>query len=177
MDAADSSDGLRPARGEIKGFAAAPGVWSDIIARIPIAPRARMAGLSPTLIVQRRCSLVRTMLFKGVFWFIRGDEGSEMLYCVKVPCNSNGETAKRGEFGVGSGIFNHKAQWARLDVALTGGHTYNYYPRGSVKIKNGVATVRLAPCLNTSKSIDKILLYFGLFEENGLTDIRIKRNC
>lgn len=100
-----------------------------------------------------------------------------MLYCVKVPCNSNGETAKRGEFGVGSGIFNHKAQWARLDVALTGGHAYNYYPRGSVKIKNGVATVRLAPCLNTPKSIDKILLYFSLFEENGLTDIRIKRNC
>lgn len=116
-------------------------------------------------------------LYKGIFWLISGYDGSEMLYCVKVPCDINGTPTTEVEFSSKSGDnFNHKAEWAKLDREITGGHAYNYYPRGRVEIKNGIATVYLNPYLNTPKTIGKVQLYFGLFEENGLSEIRIKND-
>lgn len=42
-------------------------------------------------------------LYKGIFWLISGYDGSEMLYCVKVPRDKNGIPTKQVEFSSKSG--------------------------------------------------------------------------
>ena len=87
-----------------------------------------------------------------------------MLYCVKVPCDRNGKPTKQVEFSSKSGDnFNHKAEWAKLDRKLTGGHAYNYYPRGRVEIKDKrKAKIFLNPDIATDEIIAYIVEKFRL---------------
>ena len=117
-------------------------------------------------------------LYKGIFWLRPEGYGEFTVISKKARCLPSGEvTENTVEFSSKSGEnFTHKAEWAKLDRKLTSGHAYNYYPRGRVEIKNGIATVYFNPYLNTPKTIGKVQLYFGLFEENGLSEIRIKND-
>ena len=115
------------------------------------------------------------MLCKGIFWLLSGYDGSEMLYCIKTPCDRNGVPNQAGRHDLGErDRFSYSEEWAKLDLELTGGHDYRYSPHGRVEIENGVATLHLPEKINTPHHIDKLRLYFGLWEKNGLSEIRVQ---
>jgi hypothetical protein len=45
-----------------------------------------------------------------------------------------------------------------------------------VQIKKGKATVYLNPVLNDERILDKIFCSFGLTRENGIVDVRVKKD-
>lgn len=98
-------------------------------------------------------------LYKGIFWY---NPIENALIVKKVRCDENGTALEDTDYSSKSGEnFNHKAEWARLPKKITGGHPYNYYPRGRVEVKNGKVTVYLHPVLNTPQAEAMIGTQFG----------------
>ena len=97
-------------------------------------------------------------LRKGIFWDIT-DQHCLQLVCVE--CDENGNALEDVEYSSKSGEnFNHKAEWAKLPRSVTGGHDFDYYPRGRVEIKNGKATLWIPPSLESA--VEVIKTEFGL---------------
>lgn len=108
------------------------------------------------------------IMYKGVFWYNPTEHG---LICKKVACDESGVTLEETEYSSKSGDnFNHKAEWAKLPKSETGGHPYNYYPRGRVEIQKKKVTIYLTPVLDTESVT---VLINSLFELCNI-DIPIK---
>lgn len=114
-----------------------------------------------------------SQLYKGIFW-IKDVENPKKDLCFKIDCDSDGNSlsseytlnAKSGD------TYNHKLLWKRLDTKLTEGKTYNYFPRGRVEIKRGVARIFLNVNLFTDYAIDFLKEEFNLNKFNGIRDIK-----
>lgn len=107
-------------------------------------------------------------MYKGVFWYNPTEHG---LICKKVACDESGVALEETEYSSKSGDnFNHKAEWAKLPKSETGGHPYNYYPRGRVEIQKKKVTIYLTPVLDTESVT---VLINSLFELCNI-DIPIK---
>ena len=107
-------------------------------------------------------------IYKVIFWY---NPTEKKLIVKKVACDHNGVALEPVEYSSKSGDnFNHKAEWAKLSRGITGGHPYNYYPRGRVEVKNNKATVYFHPILNEPRAIDRISEGFGLY--NGTILVR-----
>ena len=70
---------------------------------------------------------------RGLFWYVDGE-----LLCFPV---SGAEVDTVGN--------NHRRFWKTLPHSLTGGMSYNYFPRGRVELRHGKAVVYLHPSLCT----------------------------
>ena len=97
-------------------------------------------------------------MYKGIFW-VKGGE----LITVKVMCDAAGDPLEPCGFSSKSGEnFNHRAEWKKLPRNVTGGHQFDYYPRGRVEISRGRISVFLNPVLCTDVMKEKILASFAL---------------
>ena len=75
---------------------------------------------------------------KGIFWCTNFDSECPELITVSVVCDKNGDSQETVQFSSKSGdSFNHRLEWERLDRKITGGQSFNYYPRGRIEVKNG----------------------------------------
>ena len=120
----------------------------------------------------------RTELGKGLFWFIVGVDGESYILNFKMACFRDGVTIEEMETGVckTDGI-SHKAAWEKLKKDQnTKNKPYNYFPRGRVQIKKGVATINLTPELSHGNFIQGLIASFGLTAENGISKIKVKPN-
>ena len=112
---------------------------------------------------------------KGIFWFNNEDLDNPHLITVAAECDANGEADPSVVFSAKSGrTFNHKIEWEKLGRDITGGHEFNYYPRGRVDIVNGKATIYLNPDLNNDAVLDIIFTEFELKENSELKTIAVK---
>ena len=109
------------------------------------------------------------MLFKGLFWQLSPDIGD--LVTVKFPSDANGVLC---DTAITSKDINHKRIWATLDSSITGGHPYNYYPRGRVELRHGRAIIFCSPYICTDKLKAAVTAQFGLTADNGITDVTLK---
>ena len=98
------------------------------------------------------------MMYKGIFWLADGK-----LLTVKVLCDGDGTPLEAADFTAKSGEnFNHRAEWARLPKSVTGGLSFDYWPRGRVEIRRGRATIFLHPSLNRESMLRWIRSAFQL---------------
>ncbi len=111
-------------------------------------------------------------LYKGIFWIVDMDNIERNgNYCFKIPCNQDGISSNIDfSFGVAKSgdTYNHQATWGKLPRALTNGKPYNYYPRGRVEIRNGVARIFLNGNINNDDIIDFLKREFNLTAHNGI---------
>lgn len=70
---------------------------------------------------------------RGLFWYVDGE-----LLCFPVS-GDEADTVSN----------NHRRFWKTLPHSLTGGMSYNYFPRGRVELRHGKALVYLHPTLCT----------------------------
>lgn len=108
-------------------------------------------------------------LYKGLFWL------SEKLIIIKAECDTDGNFFKMPDSNLLSENrkeFNHKSAWQTLPKSDTNGKPFNYYPRGRVQIKRGNAIIFTNE--NALPEIENIKRAFGLFNGNGIADIKIK---
>lgn len=100
---------------------------------------------------------------KGIFWCV--DTEKPRLITVSVSCSAEGEAYADVEYSSKAGDnFNHKTEWQKFGRDVTGGFSYNYYPRGRVEIKKRRAVIFLNPDLNNEAVLRAIL---DAFELNG----------
>ena len=85
----------------------------------------------------------------GVFWVI-----DEEVVAVKEPWKPN-ETPS-------AECFDHRVQWGKLPVEVTGGKAFDHYPKGMVEIKGCKATVQCHHSLIHAPYPVKIAWAFGI---------------
>ena len=90
---------------------------------------------------------------RGLFWYVDGE-----LLCFPV---SGAEVDTVGN--------NHRRFWKTLPHSLTGGMSYNYFPRGRVELRHGKAVVYLHPSLCTLGIDIRIRHAFSLPDEMQLS--------
>lgn len=113
--------------------------------------------------------MVDNKLYKGIFWLI----GNE-LFSIKALCDASGTILENIELTSKLKTnFNHKFEWEKLERKTTKGKAFNYYPRGRVEIKNGVAKIFLNGKINTDEIISNIIEAFQLKIENGIKNIKV----
>lgn len=120
----------------------------------------------------------RSALGKGLFWYIKGIDGGGYILNFKMACFRDGVTTEEVESGFceTDGI-SHKDAWEKLKKDQdTKNKPYNYFPRGRVQIKKGVATICLTPELSHESFVEGIVASFGLTAENGISKIKVKPN-
>lgn len=101
--------------------------------------------------------------YKGVFWYV---PGTKELIVKKVACDNNGMALELTEYTSKSGDnFNHKIEWSKFLHSITKGKPYNFYPRGRVEIKRGMAIVYLNPSLKEPQIEEMIKSEFSLLDE------------
>ena len=114
---------------------------------------------------------------KGIFWCKNINSENPELIVISSECDRNGIPLEHTAFSSKSGEnYNHRSEWANLDRRLTGGHPYNYYPRGRVEIRNGKALIFLNPVLDNEVILKRILTAFELHGSDELGSITIKRD-
>lgn len=102
---------------------------------------------------------------KGIFWVCKDQEEKIRLITVKTPCDKNGTALLPVYYTSKSGDnFNHKTEWKKLNRGVTCGHSYNYYPRGRVEVKNGKITLYANPILLKEDILLSIIQEFSLEE-------------
>ncbi len=112
---------------------------------------------------------------KGIFWVKQSNTTSPELLIVSTACDEYGTSMEPVAYSSKSGEnFNHKSEWARLDKNVTGGHPFNYYPRGRVEIKNCKAVIFLNPDICSELILGKIIDAFDLGSTNNLKAIQVK---
>jgi hypothetical protein len=119
-------------------------------------------------------------LNKGIFWVITENEklNDYKLLIYSIPCDIFGNNQENNiTFTSKSGkSFNHEETWKNLLISNKdlGKHSYNYYPRGRVEIKNSKADIYINPNIQkNNKIIDEIKINFGL-DNNESLEINIK---
>lgn len=86
---------------------------------------------------------------RGLFWYMDGE-----LLCFPVS-GAEVDTVSN----------NHRRFWETLPHSLTGGMSYNYFPRGRVELRHGKAVVYLYPSLCTPGIYARICHAFSLPDE------------
>lgn len=94
---------------------------------------------------------------RGLFWYVDGE-----LLCFPV----SGEEADTVSN-------NHRRFWETLPHSLTGGMSYNYFPRGRVELRHGKAVVYLYPSLCTPGIDIRIRHAFSLPDEVPLSLVAV----
>lgn len=82
---------------------------------------------------------------KGIFWILPTG-----VLTVTISCDSDGNIIKPLELLLNAKTgttYNHKLTWESISKDITGGHSYNYYPRGRVEIRNNKAIIYLNPTI------------------------------
>ena len=110
-------------------------------------------------------------LCKGLFWLIKNDVVEDVLLCVVEPLRIDGNEEQSEEKKM-----NHERTWSILDKGITRGKPYNYFPRGRVEIKRDKAVIFLNHILNDKSVLNRLIEVFGLKEENGISEIKIKND-
>lgn len=117
-----------------------------------------------------------SQLYRGIFWITDTDNiyGSDLYF--RIPCDKNGTTdfeipvetsAKNAD------NYNHKKLWNSLPKRTTGGKPFDYYPRGRVEIKNGMAIVYHSPYIPQDELKKWLIDKFNLTACNGIRKIRL----
>lgn len=106
-------------------------------------------------------------LYKGIFWIRDIDNPTNELF-FQIPTDEYGNSSsifnsKKGD------TYNHERTWKELYEKKP----FDYYPRGRVEIRNGVARIFLNPNLNTEEIIDLIKREFNLTSRNGIKNIKV----
>ena len=115
-------------------------------------------------------------LYKGIFWIIdENDPYSNSKYCFKIDSDPDGNTVDLDDIGIAKSgnTYNHKLVWERLSKDLTHNKPYNYYPRGRVEIRNGVAKIFLNGNINYKDIIDFLKYEFNLTAHNGIKKVQV----
>ena len=106
---------------------------------------------------------------KGIFWLVEDN-----YVCVSVECDEDGTPLEPAEFSSKSGEnFNHRLEWERIPREIKYGKAYNYYSRGRVEVKNGKATLWIAPVFNDPLTIERIKLMFGLIGDHVTVEVKV----
>ena len=116
------------------------------------------------------------MLYKGIFWVKNRDDPKEGAVVFRTPCDRNGGTIYDPSVPYSSAdgrSFNHKKTWRTLPKALTDGKTFDWYPRGRVELRNGVAYLYCNPCLCTDALKRWAAETYGLTAQNGVKELRL----
>ena len=114
-------------------------------------------------------------LYKGIFWIpYPEDPEKNRNYCFKIACDTYGESTQTEDaFLAKSGsTYNHKIVWEKLDRQWTMGRAYNYFPRGRVEIRNGVAKIFLNQNIATEEIVGFLKKEFNLIPHNGIKDVK-----
>ena len=90
---------------------------------------------------------------RGLFWYVDGE-----LLCFPVSGDEANTVSN-----------NHRRFWETLPHSLTGGVSYNYFPRGRVELRHGKALVYLHPTLCTPGIDTRIRHAFSLPDEMQLS--------
>ena len=98
---------------------------------------------------------------KGIFWVL----DSELLAFVAGADNEIPFNAKSGD------TYNHKLTWDNLPKKITGGFSYNYYPRGRVEIRQNKAIIFLNPNIVDDAVISQVKKKFELTDAE--TEIKV----
>ena len=111
-------------------------------------------------------------LYKGIFWIVDTDNiERNKNYCFKIPCNQDGVSSDiDSSLGIAKSgdTYNHQTTWSKLPSYLTHNKPYNYYPRGRIEIRNGVARIFLNGNINYEEVIDFLKKEFNLTPHNGI---------
>lgn len=112
-------------------------------------------------------------LYSGVFWIKDIDNPTDELI-FQIPTLSDGEVDDEGlNLNAKSGnTYNHEKLWKELPSNLTDNKPFDYYPRGRVMIKNGVADIYANPHLLAENIKSFITNNYHLFQINGIKKIR-----
>lgn len=124
-------------------------------------------------------------LYKGIFWIKDVDDPYERNVggsfvgniCFKIRVDENGTIIEKNTDKLNSknkDNYNHKKTWQTLNKTVTGGKSFDYYPRGRVEIKHGKAIVYANPQLCNWLIMDWVMKEFGLKEENGIKQVLMK---
>lgn len=116
-------------------------------------------------------------LYKGIFWIVDTDNiERNRNYCFKIPCTSDGNSSDiDSSLGIAKSgdTYNHQATWNKLSSSMTNNKLYNYYPRGRVEIRNGVARIFLNGNNNYDEVIEFIKREFNLISHNGIKKVTV----
>ena len=120
---------------------------------------------------------MNTPLQKGIFWIKNIDDIAASSLCFSVACTADGTIT--GEpccaFLSKSGTdYNHKKVWEALPPHVTDHAPFDYYPRGRVEIKSGVATVWCSPWLFGESLQNWCVEQFGLTAPNGIRKVILR---
>lgn len=114
-------------------------------------------------------------LYKGVFWIKDINDlyaSSNLMF--QIPCNADGDSdliVSNGASKTGN-TYNHERLWKTLSKELTDSKPFNYYPRGRVEIRNGVADIFVNPNLFTEEVKKFLISEYHLNPQNGIKKIR-----
>ena len=106
-------------------------------------------------------------LYRGIFWIKDIDKPTNELF-LKIPSDEYGNSNTTYNSKNGN-TYNHKATWDELNQKKS----FDYYPRGRVEIRNGIARIFINPNLNTESILNLIKSEFNLTKHNGIKDIKI----
>lgn len=101
-------------------------------------------------------------LSTGIFWY---DTDNDKLIVIDVPYDLEDNIQNDIVFNSKSGnTFNHEKSWEDIKQfnRIYRHHSYRYYPRGRVIVKNGKVDVYYNQNLDTDHMKSKIILQFGL---------------
>ncbi|MCH5155280.1 MAG: hypothetical protein J1F69_01615 [Clostridiales bacterium] len=116
-------------------------------------------------------------LYKGIFWIVDTDNIEQNKnYCFKILCSTDGSSSSiDSSLGIAKSgdTYNHQATWNKLSSFLTHNKPYNYFPRGRVEIKNGVARIFLNGNINYAEVIYFIKSEFNLTTHNGIKKVSV----
>ena len=108
-------------------------------------------------------------LAKGLFWAKRSVGGSRTLIVKTEPCDFCGKPLDDPDpLEQAFCPKTHRNVWKTFDKRITQGYGYQYYPRGRVEIKNGIAAIYLHPVLCRPEIKNEIQDRFGLYPKNGV---------
>lgn len=123
-----------------------------------------------------KCLKEDMSLQRGIFWVKDTDDiwGTGMYFTI--PCDSKGNNLidPEAEYSSKDGIsHNHENTWSKLSSKYTDNKPFNYYPRGRVEIRNGVAEIYCSPYLFDPELKDWCIDKFNLTSVNGIKKVRM----
>lgn len=116
-------------------------------------------------------------LHKGIFWVKDPDNISESFLYFTVDCTADGESIfdPTIQYSSNSGLtYNHANTWSKLQSKITNNKPFNYYPRGRVEIRHGVATIWCSPFIFSDELKEICIDKFNLTEPNGIKKVVMK---
>lgn len=114
-----------------------------------------------------------SQLYKGIFWIKDVDNPTTDLF-FQIPSDVYGNTDEEGLTAKSGLTHNHEKVWKSLNIKLTDGKAFNYYPRGRVEISNCKANIYLNPILCTDRIKELLIKEFNLTSHNGIKKISFK---